>query len=77
MRKEEQERKEYEEYLLLKGSFTVEEEGIGETEEEVRARVLWKHRQLVIFPVYSTLQRRLHIVIIALVLFRLLAVSIN
>lgn len=35
-RKEEQERKEHEEYLLLKDQFTVEEEGIGETAEEVR-----------------------------------------
>lgn len=35
-RKEEQERKEHEEYLLLKEQFTVEEEGVGETAEEVR-----------------------------------------
>lgn len=34
-RKEEQERKEHEEYLLLKEQFTVEEEGVGETAEEV------------------------------------------
>lgn len=34
-RKEEQERREHEEYLLLKEQFTVEEEGIGETAEEV------------------------------------------
>lgn len=34
-RKEEQERKEHEEYLLLKEQFTVEEEGVGETVEEV------------------------------------------
>ena len=34
-RKEEQERKEHEEYLLLKEHFTVEEEGVGETAEEV------------------------------------------
>ena len=35
-KKEEQERKEHEEYLLLKEQFTVEEEGVGETAEEVR-----------------------------------------
>ena len=34
-RKEEQEQKEHEEYLLLKEQFTVEEEGVGETAEEV------------------------------------------
>jgi len=34
-RKEEQERREHEEYLLLKEQFTVEEEGVGETSEEV------------------------------------------
>lgn len=34
-RKEEQERKEHEEYLLLKENFIVEEEGVGETAEEV------------------------------------------
>ena len=34
-RKEEQERREHEEYLLLKEQFTVEEEGVGETAEEV------------------------------------------
>ena len=48
-RKEEQERKEHEEYLLLKEHFTVEEEGVGETAEEVSdytmliARETWKY----------------------------------
>ena len=41
-----------------------------------KCRVLRKHRQPAIFSVYSTLQHQLHVVI-ALVLFRWLAVSIN
>lgn len=42
-RKEEQERKEHEEYLLLKEQFTVEEEGVGETVEEVLRTLFIKH----------------------------------
>ena len=42
-RKEEQERKEHEEYLLLKEQFTVEEEGVGETAEEVRLSQFIQH----------------------------------
>ena len=39
-------------------------------------RVVWKHRQLAIFSIYSTLQHRLHVAI-TLVFFRWLAISIN
>ena len=42
-RKGEQERKEHEEYLLLKEQFTVEEEGVGETVEEVLRTLVIKH----------------------------------
>ena len=44
-RKEEQERKEHEEYLLLKEQFTVEEEGVGETAEEVSDCILLTVRE--------------------------------
>ena len=44
-RKEEQERKEHEEYLLLKEQFTVEEEGVGETAEEVSDSILLTVRE--------------------------------
>ncbi|XP_048585350.1 DDRGK domain-containing protein 1 [Nematostella vectensis] len=36
-RKEEEERKAYEEYLAMRNAFSVEEEGVGETEEENQA----------------------------------------
>ncbi|XP_031549566.1 DDRGK domain-containing protein 1-like [Actinia tenebrosa] len=37
IRKEEEEKKAYEEYLAMKEAFLVEEEGVGETEEETQA----------------------------------------
>lgn len=53
-RKEEQEHKEHEEYLLLKEQFTVEEEGVGETAEEVRFCHVIYYLQLKKIRVYNS-----------------------
>jgi hypothetical protein len=41
LRKEEEENKAHEEYLAMKDAFSIEEEGMGETEEEVNRRSIF------------------------------------